>query len=152
MKIVISAERRIPKTPTDLFRAATALDNFPKMFPGFGIVPGVLEATIDGPLQAGALRVVKTKDGGQARERVVEHTEPTSHKYVLEGIRPPFSWLVRRGEGSFRFEDHQGETQVVWSYDFTLTSPLVSPLARLLLSHFRRSMDLGLENLATLAG
>jgi len=152
MKIVVTAERRIPKSPTDVFRAATALANLPRMFPGFGVVPGVLEATVDGPVQAGALRKVKTKDGGAVEERIVEHEEPRSHKYILEGIRPPFSWIVKKGESAWQFQEHEGETLVVWSADFTLTTPLVAPIARFLLSHFRRSMDLGLENLASLPG
>lgn len=47
---------------------------------------------------------------------------------MLPGFRPPFSWLVTRGEADWRIQKANGGTDVVWRYTFTLTTPLVYPL------------------------
>ncbi len=148
MKLSIEVERRLRGEVHVIFEKATAAENLPLLFPGFGVVPGVLEATIDGPTENGAVRIVKTKDGATVRERIVEHLPPSIHRYVLEGLRAPFSWIVESAEGTWRLAQEGDATHFLWTYEFTLTSFLAAPVARLAVSHFRRSMERGLENLA----
>ena len=57
---------------------------------------------------------------------------------MLPGFRPPFSWLVTRGEADWRIQKANGGTEVVWCYTFTLTTPLVYPLGALVIRFFMR--------------
>ncbi|MEO8673268.1 MAG: SRPBCC family protein [Tahibacter sp.] len=128
-----------------------ALDTaqFPATFTGYGPIPSIRSIVVEGPLMPGAVRRVSNSDGSVLTERVETVARPERHSYTLEGFRVPFSWLVRQGTADWTFEETGVITRVRWTYAFRLTSPLVMPLAMVLLRLFMtRAMQRCLENMA----
>ena len=136
MPVLLSASCVLPCPPDAAFALATDPARFPHFFAGFGPVPGLREIRLDAPLAPGSTRRVEGRDGALMREQVLVHEPPQRHAYVLSGLHPPLSWLVREGRADWRFAPRDGGTQVHWSYAFALTSPLAWPLAAPLLKLF----------------
>jgi hypothetical protein len=135
-----------------VFERAVALATLPRTFRGFGPIPAILRVSVEGggPIVVGAVRLIEASDKSTMRELVTAHEPPWLHAYGLEGIAPPLSLLVRRGESEWRFEDiNDGRgTRMTWTYRFHLTTPLVFPLTFPLLKIFMHgALRRCLENL-----
>ena len=133
---------------------ATATENLPKIWRGYGPVPSVEHASIIGGGQArvGAVRQLKNSDGSVAEEEILELTAPSIHRYRLaRGLKFPFSAAVKWGEGTWRFSTRANSTHIHWGYVFELTSPLAIGIAFPVVRLFERAMARGLENVEVLA-
>jgi len=109
---------------------------FPACFDGYGLIPAIRSIRLAEPLAVGVVRHIYNADNSVLNERVTLVDKPNSHGYILSGFNAPFSWLVSQGEADWRLSEKAGGTEVIWTYEFTLTSALVFPLCFLLLKFF----------------
>lgn len=123
-------------SPERAFARCVDSERFADWFRGYGPIAGIGRVESDGPPRLGGRRTVYNADGSVLHECITELTAPLRHAYTLEGFVPPFSWLVRRGEAWWSITPALGGAHVRWRYRFTLTSPLVWPLAKPLLAGF----------------
>lgn len=149
MPVLCHAERFLPCRPEVAFAMAVDPDRFPAFFTGFGPVPAVRGIRLHAPLAVGSTRRVHNSDGTVLSERVTAHDPPVRHAYTLSGFRPPFSWLVTRGEASWTFTGHEFGSRVRWDYEFTPARAWLWPVAALLLKGFMaRAMHRCLRNMS----
>ena len=103
-------------------------------------------------MQRGARREIKLTDGAVLTEEILEHDVPTRHRYKwTSGLKPPFAWLVRSGEGTWTFSEVAEGTRIDWSYVFELRSPLAYPIAVPIIALFRRWQEKSLARVRDLA-
>ena len=151
MRIMCQAQQTMPCGPHAVFALMVDPDRFPSMFEGYGPIPAIRSVTLDTPLAIGATRRIHNTDGTTLTEQVTALDLPVRHAYTLSGFRPPFSWLVTRGESDWALSAEESGTHVRWIYVFTLTSTFVYPLAAVVLKFFMgRAMQRCLDNMARL--
>lgn len=136
MWIECQASRELHCAPERAFAKCLDSSRFPGWFRGYGPIAAIDRIETDGPPRVGGQRIVHNADGSVLVERITELTPPLRHAYTLEGMRPPFSWLVRRGDARWSIAPELAGSRVCWNYRFTLTTPLVWPLAKPLLAWF----------------
>lgn len=120
------------------------LDRIADAFVGYGPIPGTVRGEVigGGALTQGATRRIYTDDGHDVVEEMLVLDRGRRVAYKLTGIAAPFSLLVRFARADWTFTPADGETYVQWTYAFTLTSPLVWPMAAPILHLvFRRWMQ-----------
>ncbi len=147
MRIAQSATVHVPRPIEEVFDFSVACETFPRVLRPLGPIAGVAKAEmIDAPApRTGARRRIQMTDGSAIEEELVAFDRPTRHRYRwLNRPAPPFSWLVRGGEGDWTFAPSRGGTSIVWVYSFDLTTPLAYPLAAPFGLLFRRWMMRGL--------
>ena len=133
------------------FALLTDHQRFPTVFTGYGPIAAIRSVSLAAPLAIGAIRRVHSADGSTLSETITALDPPQHHAYVLSGFRPPFSWLVRRGEANWLVSAGTATTFVRWDYVFTLTSAAIYPLAAPLLRLFMTgAMGRCLDNMAQL--
>lgn len=119
-----------------VFDFATDHDNLPKVFRGFGPIPPVLSVEVE---EGGDRRWVTNGDGSVVEQQLIALERPERQVYrIVGGFKPPFSWMVRSGGGTWTFHEAAGGTRVEWSIYFDLRSRLAAPLVRTILSRFWR--------------
>ena len=152
MQISARVEEHVPRPPEQVFDFATACETFPKVLIPLGPVAGIAHADLlDGDrLRTGARRRIVLTDGSIIDEEVLTFERPSRHRYRWLNPPPaPFAWIVRGGEGDWTFTSFRDGTTITWTYRFELTSPVVYPLAALVIGLFRRWMARGLANVRT---
>ncbi len=116
----------------EVFEAAFAPEQMPKLLRGWGPVPAVERAELldGGELAPGKVRRIHNSDGSSLDEEILVHDPPRAHGYRLCGqFRGIAKLLVREGRGDWTFTEIDAtHTQVTWRYAFTLTSVLAWPL------------------------
>ena len=151
MKLTAQTSTVIAGPRQDVFDYATNNDTYERRLnQAFGPVAGIAKAEmVEGhTLQTGALRNIHMKDGSVVAETITEHNPPNCHQYEwTTGPKPPASWMVRRGIGTWNFSEVDGGTRVDWTYDFELRSPLAYPMALGMVAMFRRWMEKGLASM-----
>ncbi len=150
MELANRAEIEIARPIEEVFDLACACDGFPRFLFPYGPIPGVASSNmVDVPApKAGARRDVHMTDGSTIQEEVLAFDRPSRHRYRwVNRPAPPFSWLVRGGEGDWTFTPTAAGTRIVWIYRFELTSPLALLVAPPVLVLFRRWMQRGLAAL-----
>jgi uncharacterized protein YndB with AHSA1/START domain len=156
MELRTRAQITISRPCEQVFDFAVANESLARVLEKLGPIPGVarIEYVGDGRLVPGAVRRVSMTDGSVLEEEVLEVERPRVHRYRWgRGLRPPFSYLVRTGEGCWTFIETERGTDVEWLYTFQLRSPLAAPVAAAVLLLFRRWMQAGLRRMrAELAG
>ena len=151
MQVHCHAERSFTYPRQQVFELIVDPVRFPRAFRGFGLIPAIRSITLDGSLALGTFRRIHNADGSTLIEQITALDAPGLHAYTLGGFRPPFSWLVTRGDARWTVSAEGPVAQVRWDYTFTLTTPLVLPLAAVLLRLFMtRAMQRCLENMALL--
>jgi hypothetical protein len=138
MNVLLHTERKIRASPEAVYALSIDAQRFPRVFPGFGPIPGLRRITLDGAPAVGATRKLEDNNGLVLTERITVLHPGRRHAYTLSGLHPPLAWLVRAGRADWRFAPVAEGTQVVWTYDFELTSPLAWPLAWPLLNNCMR--------------
>jgi uncharacterized protein YndB with AHSA1/START domain len=150
MNVLLHAERTIRASPEAVYALSLDAQRFPGFFTGFGPIPGLRRVTLHAPPPAvGSTRELEDNDGLVMNERITALDPGRRHAYTLSGLHPPLAWLVRTGLADWTFASVTEGTQVVWTYDFELTSPLAWPIAWPLLHGFMRgAMQRCLEAMA----
>jgi hypothetical protein len=137
MDVRLEAEIEVAAKPAAIFDAVNDAAGAPHIYAGHGPVPAVTEMRYegDGQPKLNALRQVHTADGNVLEEQLVVYDRPRAHSYTLRGFSLPFSLLIREARADWRFDEMAGAvaTRVHWTYTFTLTTPLVWPVAALFL-------------------
>ena len=135
-----------------------AVDNrvLARVFTGCGPIPAITSACLEEAetLAEGVLRRVEMSDGSTLKERIVGLRRPELHAYhVLSGFKPPFAWMLVRGESEWRFgEAGPGRSRIDWRYRFLLKSFLFAGVGLPVVKVFMRgAMQRCLANLAELA-
>jgi hypothetical protein len=147
VRIERSAEIEVARPPTEVFDFATACETFPRVLHRFGPLPGITGAEMQGGAapKPGALRDIHRTDGSTVEEELLAYDRPVCHRYRwTRPPAPPLGWLVRGGEGEWRFAPSPRGTRIVWRYRFELSSVLLAPLALPIVALFRRWMARGL--------
>lgn len=151
MKIRSRAAVTIPRPRAEVYDFAVDNRSLARILGKVGPIPGISGAEFleGGSLVAGAHRRMSMTDGSVIDEEILEAERPRVHRYLWRrGPRPPFSWMVRSGEGCWNFSEASGGTEVQWTYTFELRSPLAYPFAApTVLLMFRRWMRIGLDRL-----
>ena len=129
MNVLLHTERKIRALPEAVYALSIDARRFPSVFAGFGPIPGLRRITLGAPPAVGATRKLEDNDGLVLNERITALDPGRRHAYTLSGLHPPLAWLVRTGRADWTFAPVAEGTQVVWTYDFELTSPLAWPLA-----------------------
>jgi uncharacterized protein YndB with AHSA1/START domain len=151
MAVHLSAERRFAAPVDAVFALSVDPQRFPAAFTGLGPIPALTSILPDAPAAVGSTRQLTSADGSQLTERIVAWEPPHRHRYVLSGFAAPLAWLVRAGTAEWRLSGRDGGTDVHWTYDFELTTPLAWPLAAPLLKIFMQgAMKRCLDNLSAL--
>lgn len=153
MKLSTAASITIAKPRQQVFDFCTNNDTFERLLRPLGPIAGIAKAELrDGQtLRTGARRTITMTDKTVLEEEILDYTPPTRHEYRWsEGVKPPFSWLVRSGTGCWDFSETQAGrgTRVEWSYVFELRSALAYPLALPIVPLFRRWLQQGLDAIA----
>ena len=138
MNIFLRAERRIAASAEAVYALAIDAQRFPAVFTGYGPIPGLRRITLHAAPAVGTTRDVEDNAGVVMHERIDALEPARRHAYTLSGLKPPFAWLVRVGHADWTFAPAGDATDVVFSYDFELTSTLAWPLAAPLLRVFMR--------------
>ena len=136
MNVLLHTERTIRASPEAVYALSIDAQRFPTVFTGFGPIPGLRRITLDAPPAVGGIRKLEDNDGLVLNERITALDHGSRHAYTLSGLHPPLAWLVRTGHANWTFAPLTEGSQVVWTYDFELTSPLLWPLAWPLLRGF----------------
>lgn len=149
-RVSTSASVWIPRERGEVFRVATDMTNTPRTVRKWGPFAGIrkIEMLEGAELAVGARRRIYMTDGSELDETIYEYEPPARHRYGWSGgVKPPFSWLVKRGEGAWEFIESKGGTRVVWTYTFGLTSALAYPIALVIARLFRNFLQQGLDAL-----
>lgn len=137
MNILLHAQRRIAASAEAVYALAIDAQRFPAVFTGFGPIPGLRRITLHAEPAVGTTRDVEDNAGVVMHERIDALEPARRHAYTLSGLKPPFAWLVRVGHADWTFAPAgNAATDVVFSYNFELTSPVAWPLASPLLHVF----------------
>jgi hypothetical protein len=138
MNVLLRAERTIRASAEVVYALSLDAQRFPAMFTGFGPIPGLRRVTLHASPAVGSTRELEDNDGLVLNERITALDPGRRHAYTLSGLHPPLAWLARSGHANWTFASAAEGTQVVWTYDFELTSPLAWPIAWPLLRGFMR--------------
>src|SRR5690242_5393072 len=117
MKLSVSARIEIPKPPEQVFDLAVSCDGLVEFLRPVGLIPGVAKAEMQGgaKLETGACRTVTMTDRSRMDEEVILFERPKRHVYRwVNRPAPPFSLLVRAGEGDWTFTPSGRGTRVDW--------------------------------------
>ena len=150
MQVRLSVQQLFADAPASVFARSIDPRRFVAAFRGAGPIPALTKIELLGEPALGAQRAVHSSDGAVLHERITAFEPGARHAYQLSRLRPPLAWLVRKGEADWRFAlSPDGGTDVRWDYLFTLTTPVVWPLAAPLLKLFmQRAMRECLQALA----
>ncbi len=150
MHITTKPAITVPRSRDIVFASAISNEMFKRTLLAYGPIAGIADGIIlDGqPLRQGVRRRITLTDGTILDEDILEHEVPTRHRYKwTSGLKPPFSWLVKSGEGTWTFSEVNDGTRIVWSYVFELRSVLGYPLATPIVGLFRRWQRKGLARI-----
>jgi ribosome-associated toxin RatA of RatAB toxin-antitoxin module len=137
MKVQSQASIEIKASPEQVFDFATAVSSLPKVFKGYGVIPGIRSAEIvsGGEMRSGVIRRVTNYDNSVIDEEIIKLTRPTKQTYkIVSGFKPPFSYLVRSGGGDWTLTPSNDSTIVNWKFYFEVTSVLAYPIVALIMS------------------
>ena len=151
MAVTTEVAETIDAPPEVVFDLGTPAEMLPRLFRGYGPIPGIAKAEIvgGGELKAGAIRRITNTDGSVIDEEIIELRRPEKHVYrLIRGFKFPFSLLVRGADSDWTFSAAGAGTRVAWRFSFVPTTPLVSPVVGLIARRFfRRAQAECLTNL-----
>lgn len=148
MQITINTEISIGRPREQVFEYLTDGDTYIKVLLPLFPLPGVQSVELqdaDEPAK-GVLRHIGLSDGSTVDEMIDEHDVPSVHCYSWgEGLQLPLSLITRGAAARWDFEEIASGTHVRWGYVFTLTNPIVYPVAKVFSLRFRAWMRAGLD-------
>lgn len=147
-KLVIREKVLLPVPPAEAFDFLVSAEAVP-LFDGYGPVPGIERLVWEQGQSdvVGSEGVVHSRDGSTHRERVLVSDRP--HLYVIKiwGFSSPFRFLTNDARESWALEPNTQGTSAVREFSFTLRSPLLYPLARVVAAAFRRALKVNHDNM-----
>jgi len=152
MDISTSASIVIPRSRPEVFAFACDNGTYERNLRPRGLIAGIDKADMfEGhALAEGSWRRISLTDGSVLDEVILDYDPPAKHRYRwTDGIKPPFSFLVRSGTGCWDFSEVDGGTRIDWSYVFELRSPLAYPVLLLIVPLFKGWQKQGLEAIAS---
>lgn len=150
MQVQTQASVVVERPVEAVFDFAVAPESQPLLLRAAPPIPGVTGIEmLDGRApETGARRRVLLSDGSTLREEVVALERPHRHRYRwLDPPAAPLHLLVSAAEGDWVFSGHGERTRIDWTYTFTLTSPLLYPLALAVAWLFGRWMQQSLDRI-----
>jgi uncharacterized protein YndB with AHSA1/START domain len=150
VELVTRASTVVPRPIDAVFDFATDPTKLSSFMKPLLPIPGVQQVTVDGDgvSRAGARRRVGMSDGSVMGEEILALDRPRAHAYRwLNPPKAPFSLLVRGATAEWTFAPEGGGTRIDWVYTFQLTTPLIYPLAALVLARFRGWMSAALRGI-----
>lgn len=126
--------------PATAFNGASSTDGLPKIFPGKGPIPGVIDAAVvgGGPIATGKVRRVHTTDGAELDETYIQFEPPTAYAYEMTKMKRPLSLLMTKATGSWKFSPEENGTRIHWTYSSELSNPIAAPLTALVIKVFMK--------------
>ena len=151
MLIQTSAQTSINAPIERVFDGSIDCQNLPRCFTGYQAIPAILSATTtDGlSLHAGSTRIVHNSDGSKITERIISLQRPTLQAYkLLDGFKPPFSWLLRSASGQWSYQVIDSGTQITWQFKFEMRHLLAYVVFLAMVKHpFQTAQNICLANL-----
>ncbi len=145
MQIRTQATVEVPRPINEVYDYSVASENFATIMGGRGLIPGVvkvvlLDATV---AEKGVRRRVELTDKSYVVEEVLDMTRPSRQAYRWDSkLKFPLSLLVAGAQAEWLYTTTpSGDTRIEWNYLFTITTPLVYPLALVMMSQFRGWMS-----------
>ena len=138
----ISANRRV------VFDFVTNEQNM-TTFKGAGPIPGIKSVHTlrkKTNINLGALYSVYKTDHTFHEEQVIEYQPDTHYGLRMREFAKPTSWLIREIEESWKFSGTD-ETTVQRFFRFYLTTPLLSPIAFVMKTYFKKAVEIDMENI-----
>ncbi len=151
-RVTTSATALVPGASVEaVFAYATNPAAAATFFRGLGPIPAIRDICFlpGHRSEIGGLRDVHLADGSTLREEITAFEPPWLHRYRVTGFRTPLSWLSREAVGEWTFtavnggagagRDQSGAgVRVTWNYAYHLTSPVVWPLAAVIVKGLMR--------------
>jgi hypothetical protein len=148
-KVETTMETTIGAPIEAVFDFIAAEDVLPKILTGYGLLPAVARTSGNtGPWDTpGSSRTVHLADDTTSREEVTDYKRPTYFAYRTSNYTFALRYIATAAEGQWWFTEHQGQTNIRWTYTFAATGAataiLLSIFARLQWSGY---MGVCLEN------
>lgn len=147
MQLSTEARVTIARPRPEVFAHLTQDETLVRYCRKKGPFAAIDEAKSAGPLDVGVLRHVRMSDGMALEETITEWSVPECHGYQWSDPPKPLGLVVKKAHGLWLF-DAVGEsaTRVTWRYTLSFRSPLIYPVAKVLLIGFRGWMQASLDN------
>lgn len=116
-----------PTSPEAAFAFICDLSKWP-LFTGYGPLPGIVEATVEGDVCLGA-RIRVTNTDGSVHHEVVERFEP-GHRYTIRmELNPPVSYVMASIAEDVELTAVEGGTRIRRTFTVKPRSWLTAPIA-----------------------
>ncbi len=155
MQITTVAQVTINADVESVFDCSIDCHNLPKFFTGYKLIPAIVNAsTLDNmPVCTGSRRIVSNSDGSVVEELIVRLQRPEIQEYrLLNGLKPPFSWLVCSACGQWLYETLDSTpnsvTKITWVFKFEMRNfPAYLLFLFTVNDAFQKAQEICLENL-----
>ena len=135
----------------EVFNFVTDIDIMPKVFKGFGPIPGIkLVKNVSGDgIGPGSRREVHNFDGSIVTELVEESRQGELYRYrLISGLRFPFNLMVSEGLGNWSFKKTATGVEITWEFSFIYKFKALAPITFLLVKvFFNKAQKLCLKNI-----
>ena len=147
--VCCKASRVMPLGPMRAYQQVIDPLIFPRIFRGWGPVPGV--AAIEEEALGGTVkRTVRLDDGSTVRETVLSFRPGRAFRYRAFGHTAPVRWWAAEARALWRFQAHAEGTRVTWFYRFQARGALGALCLRVIVKPaFQRAMSTALATMAS---
>ena len=150
MFVNTSANVIVDRPAAEVFDFATDMENFHKVFTGWGPIPGnkSVEQLDRGKPKPGSRRRILNTDGSVVLEEIHQFSRPTAHRYrIIGGLPLPLRALVNYADAAWYFKQVDGGTSITWEYKFKLINIAALPATIAIVKiPFQRAMQRCLNN------
>ncbi|GDX82525.1 hypothetical protein LBMAG42_43360 [Deltaproteobacteria bacterium] len=127
MLIQFSTESNAPGSPEAAFAFICDLTRWP-LFTGYGPLPGIVEATVEGAVTLGSRIRVRNTDGSVHHE-VVERFEPGRRYTIRMELNPPVSYVMASIEEDVELTAAASGTRIRRTFVLRPRSWFTAPIA-----------------------
>lgn len=127
MLIRFSTESNAPASPEAAFAYICDLSRWP-LFTGYGPLPGIVEASVEGEISVGSRIRVRNTDGSVHHE-VVERFEPARRFALRMELSPPVSYIMASIEEDVELVAIEGGTRIRRTFRVRPRAWFTAPIA-----------------------